>query len=730
VISVTYPSGGYAGVTPAKYFVYDSATVNGVAMANAKGRLAEAWTCAPNCGGTKTTDLGFDYSVRGEVLAAYESTPNSNGYYSVGASYWGAPGLRAALAFSPLPAVLFNPDGEGRMSTVTASAGQNPVPSASPTSYNIWGEPNGVTFGSGDSSAFGYDANTGRMTSYTHTVGTGSNAGTLTWNANGTLQQLAITDTLYSGDTQTCNYVYDDLVRINSANCGSPWSQTFSYAGDGASAFGNLTKSGSGAFSATYSPSTNRLSAIGTQTPSYDYNGNLTSDGTGTGGHSYTWDADGNAISVATTGISTVSLTYDALDRIVEEYNGSTYEQVVYDTSGAKLALMNGQTLTEAFVPLPAGAAAVYNSSGLHHYRFPDWLGTSRVSGLATGSSRLYYDGAYAPYGENYAGTGTTDLSFTGQNQDTVPNLYDFLAREYAYGQGRWISPDPAGLAAVDPTNPQSLNRYAYVVNNPTTLVDPLGMFMSTCQILPWLCPGWGGGGGSSGGLGGGGGSGGSGGGPAPCALFVRVSFGGEPRPEVVCGGGGSGASGGGGGSGAAGGPARSTVQAPPKNPPPCAQPSPFENFVIGGLQFWAGLTGKTVGVALGGSAGAGAVVGANGSVSFGVAVSPNGEAARVTGLGGQADPFHNGAFQPTWGLGFVAGLQVFFSNARSPSQLAGPFFDVGGGGGGGAGAGVDVAFGEGAIIQTTVTLGVGTGGFVGGSASSTNTFVTPFCRQ
>jgi hypothetical protein len=39
--------------------------------------------------------------------------------------------------------------------------------------------------------------------------------------------------------------------------------------------------------------------------------------------------------------------------------------------------------------------------------------------------------------------------------------------------------PDPAGLAAVNPTNPQSWNRYSYVLNNPLALVDPSG-----------LCPG------------------------------------------------------------------------------------------------------------------------------------------------------------------------------------------------------------------------------------------------
>jgi RHS repeat-associated protein len=53
--------------------------------------------------------------------------------------------------------------------------------------------------------------------------------------------------------------------------------------------------------------------------------------------------------------------------------------------------------------------------------------------------------------------------------------LGDALYREYSIPQGRWISPDPAGLAAVDPSNPQSWNRYAYVRNNPLALVDPTG---------------------------------------------------------------------------------------------------------------------------------------------------------------------------------------------------------------------------------------------------------------
>jgi RHS repeat-associated protein len=55
-------------------------------------------------------------------------------------------------------------------------------------------------------------------------------------------------------------------------------------------------------------------------------------------------------------------------------------------------------------------------------------------------------------------------------------DLYDTPNREYS-DMGRWPSPDPAGLAATDLTDPQSWNRYAYVLNDPLDLVDPLGLY-------------------------------------------------------------------------------------------------------------------------------------------------------------------------------------------------------------------------------------------------------------
>src|SRR5205823_5052966 len=67
--------------------------------------------------------------------------------------------------------------------------------------------------------------------------------------------------------------------------------------------------------------------------------------------------------------------------------------------------------------------------------------------------------------------------SFTGSGfPDKAQDLSSFPFRDYHSIQGRWISPDPAGLAAVDITDPQTWNRYAYVRNTPTGLVDPTGL--------------------------------------------------------------------------------------------------------------------------------------------------------------------------------------------------------------------------------------------------------------
>jgi RHS repeat-associated protein len=97
----------------------------------------------------------------------------------------------------------------------------------------------------------------------------------------------------------------------------------------------------------------------------------------------------------------------------------------------------------------------------------------------ASGSTSLTTDAGggfkarvlYYPYGETRyevgpggtAGTLTTDYQYTGQRKEGF-GLYDYQARFYDPYLNRFISSD---TIVPNPANPQSLNRYAYVLGNP-----------------------------------------------------------------------------------------------------------------------------------------------------------------------------------------------------------------------------------------------------------------------
>jgi RHS repeat-associated protein len=67
-------------------------------------------------------------------------------------------------------------------------------------------------------------------------------------------------------------------------------------------------------------------------------------------------------------------------------------------------------------------------------------------------------------------------LPVTGKERDTESGLDNFGARYYGSTMGRFMSPDPSGLLAQHPENPQSWNLYVYALNNPLKNIDPTGL--------------------------------------------------------------------------------------------------------------------------------------------------------------------------------------------------------------------------------------------------------------
>jgi RHS repeat-associated protein len=206
-------------------------------------------------------------------------------------------------------------------------------------------------------------------------------------------------------------------------------------------------------------------------TITYDGMGNMTADNLS---NTYSYDAEGRPSKVNN---PTQTLTYfDALGRAVDQTRAGVYTQIVYSPSGAKFAFMHSTTLIKYIDSMVAGMAAVHNGDGTGYFQHSDWLGSSRLA--VRGDGTVPYDRAYAPFGEPYAETATTNRDFTGPTEDTAAGVYDFLFRQQSQSQGRWLVPDPAGLAAVDLTNPQTWNRYAYVANNPLSRIDPKGLYL------------------------------------------------------------------------------------------------------------------------------------------------------------------------------------------------------------------------------------------------------------
>ena len=252
-------------------------------------------------------------------------------------------------------------------------------------------------------------------------------------------------------------------------------------------------------------------------------------------------------------GSSQPNLTLGSAQTVAVEDTTGTVTHILYQPDGSRFATLQNGSIQNYFMPMVNGMVEVFNASGEQYIRHADWLGSSRLATNPNGNP--VYDRAYAPFGETYAETGTADRFFTGNTQDVIKGqtgIYDFLFREHSAGMGRWLSPDPAGLAAVDITNPQTWNRYAYVGNNPLSNVDPVGLDDEDHECGGMPC-GWPGPGQQLP----------DGDGPDPCG-YICMS---PPYPVPIPVGGGGG---GGGGT--------STPSTPPSSPPSSGPSKPI-NF-------------------------------------------------------------------------------------------------------------------------------------------------------
>jgi RHS repeat-associated protein len=148
---------------------------------------------------------------------------------------------------------------------------------------------------------------------------------------------------------------------------------------------------------------------------------------------------------------------------------------------------------TNEYVFFRGKRIALRDSSNNVFYYFADQLGTAREI-IQAGSTSPCYDADFYPFGGERIAKDSqghpidscdSHYKFTGKERDSESGLDNFGARYDSSQYGRFMSPDPIWVKVDRMLDPQRLNLYAYVRNNPLKFTDPTGMRLELSN-----CPG------------------------------------------------------------------------------------------------------------------------------------------------------------------------------------------------------------------------------------------------
>jgi RHS repeat-associated protein len=211
------------------------------------------------------------------------------------------------------------------------------------------------------------------------------------------------------------------------------------------------------------------VSGGASQSFTYDANGNMTSDGTRT----FTWDAENRLLQITYPGTgNSTQFAYDGLGKcvqIVETTNGtvtSTKQFIWCGNSRCEVRDGSGNLLNQYFA---LGQVNFSGGTGTNYFYTKDHLGSIREMTDSSGTIQAQY--AYSPWGEvtKLQGSLDSDFGFTGAYRHQRSGLNLTMYRAYNPALGRWLSRDPLGQSA-------GTNLYGYVMNNPISRIDPLGL--------------------------------------------------------------------------------------------------------------------------------------------------------------------------------------------------------------------------------------------------------------
>ena len=215
----------------------------------------------------------------------------------------------------------------------------------------------------------------------------------------------------------------------------------------------------------------------------------------------YKYDQNGNLIFQSGGGGNLVTgdgyyREYDDFGQLVRVRNGSSVssallEEYVYDHSGQRIKIKrNDSANTTVYTPFKELMRVVnstgsydftyvyegntlvarINPDGSKQYEHTDHLGSTSV--ITNQNGNVVENTSYTPYGEVVLGGDKEVRGYTGQFDDELTNQMYYGARYYDPSMGLFVQGDPEIQNIYDP---QFLNHYTYVRNNPYVLVDPDG---------------------------------------------------------------------------------------------------------------------------------------------------------------------------------------------------------------------------------------------------------------
>ncbi|HLG18296.1 MAG TPA: RHS repeat-associated core domain-containing protein [Bdellovibrionota bacterium] len=204
--------------------------------------------------------------------------------------------------------------------------------------------------------------------------------------------------------------------------------------------------------------------------------------------YSYKYDRNGNLTQITDryTGAVKQRLEYNSLNKLLRATAGTSVTEYRYDANGNRIEKI-GPAGTEKYYGLieAKGSTKTYyyflgnrrvaqrTIGGTLYFHQQDHLGSASV--LTDSSGAVQSRSSYHEFGsikwQEGAG-GISDYTYNDKRWDKETNFYDYGARAYNAKMFKFTTPDSV---VPDPTNPQSLNRYAYTKNNPLKYVDPTG---------------------------------------------------------------------------------------------------------------------------------------------------------------------------------------------------------------------------------------------------------------